>query len=205
MKLIIDCQYFANSIFYKKAIESTHVVFDIYDHGRKMSYRNRCTIAGAEGPVLLSVPLDGGRDQRRALKDVKIKNLQNWQLQHWRTICSCYNRSPWFEFYRDSLEKIYTEKFEFIMDLNLATFQWTCQALGVTIPFEVTGAYQTHYDESEYLDWRNKLLPATILQEFPNPVRYYQVFEERTGFIPHLSILDLLFCEGRNALAILNK
>ncbi|MFT3824092.1 MAG: WbqC family protein [Chitinophagaceae bacterium] len=205
MKLLIDCQYFAPAIFYKNAIEKSHVVFDIYEHGRKMSYRNRCAIAGAEGTVLLSVPLDGGRDQRKPMKEVKIKNMQKWQSQHWKTICSCYNRSPWFEHYQDGLENLYSKKYEYIMEWNMATFQWACKALGVNIGIEFTSEYLPDYEKSVYEDWRNKLLPATILQEFPDPVKYYQVFEERTGFIPHLSILDLLFCEGKNAAAILRK
>ncbi|WEK34903.1 MAG: WbqC family protein [Candidatus Pseudobacter hemicellulosilyticus] len=182
-----------------------NVRFDIYDRYQKMSFRNRCLVVGAQGPVNLSVPLVEGRDQRRPMKEVRIANDRNWQVQHWRTLTACYNRSPWFEFYRDELEGLFLKKWDFLVDWNLACWDWVNRKMGLPMTASVTDHYQTYYEETEWVDLRNKLLPKSILSDFPEPVRYPQVFEDRVGFVPHCSILDLLFCEGKNARHILEQ
>lgn len=203
MNLIIENQYFITVIAYKMSIKLLNVKFDIYDRYQKMSFRNRCVVVGAQGPVNLSVPLEEGRDQRRAMKEVRIAGRDDWQSQHWKTITACYNRSPWFEFYRDDLELLYRKKFDFLVDWNMACWEWMNRQFGNPVTASVTDRYQTYYNESEWVDWRNRLLPKSILQEFPEPIRYRQVFEDRVGFVPHCSVIDLLFCEGKNAMGIL--
>jgi len=205
MILLVESQYFAPVILFKMLSKGSHIEFDVYENYQKMSFRNRCVVAGGKGPVNLSVPLLEGRNQRRLVKEVQIDNRRPWQGQHWKTILSCYNRSPWFSFYCDDMEELYRQPFQFLVDWNLACFEWAVQQLGIVPAAGFTQQYEEHYDEEKYLDCRNRLLPKNILQQFPQPVSYRQVFEERTGFIPHLSILDLLFCEGKNARQILLK
>ncbi len=205
MRLIIESQFLAPVIAYKKSIQITNIEFELYDTYRKMSFRNRCVIIGSNGPITLSVPLEEGREQKLPLREVRIANRQPWQSQHWKTILSCYNRSPWFEFYRHGLEELYSRPFEFLVDWNLACWEWMDLQLGSRMTTQVTDRYLPHYDQSEYIDWRNRLMPRSIQQDFPDPVRYRQVFEDRTGFIPHCSIIDLLFCEGKNAINLLTQ
>lgn len=205
MNLLIESQYLAPIIAYKKSIEFLHVKFELYESFRKMSFRNRCVVMGSNGPITLSVPLEDGRDQRLPFREVRIANRQQWQSQHWKTITSCYNRSPWFEFYRHELEALYRLPFQFLVDWNMACWGWMIRQLDLPVKTSHTENYQTYYNESECLDWRNRLLPKSILSEFPEPVRYRQVFEDRTGFVPHCSILDLLFCEGKNARSVLAR
>jgi hypothetical protein len=205
MVLLIESQYFSPSICYKKSIEFLHVEFDVYEHHQKMTFRNRCVVAGGNGPILLTVPLEEGRNQRRPFKDVRIANKDNWQGQHRKTLESCYNRSPWFEFYKFELEQLYQKKFEYLLDWNMACWHWAIQKLGVGVTTDLTKNYQEKVDETRYLDWRNRLLPKSILTDFPTAVQYQQVFEDRLGFVPHLSILDLLFCEGTRSLEILSR
>lgn len=205
MKLIVETQYFAPSTLYKKVNKISHVEFDIYETYQKMSFRNRSIIMGAAGPVTLSIPLEEGRGQRRLMKDVRIANRYPWQSQHWKTIMSCYNRSPWFEFYRDELEVLFQKQEDFLVDWNLTCWEWSIKKLGMDIFTDTSKHYQAEYDLTKWLDFRNEILPKSIMQNFPEPVVYRQVFEERTGFIPHCSILDLLFCEGKNARLILSK
>ena len=116
---------------------------------------------------------------------------------------SCYNRSPWFEFYRDDLEPLYQRPFEWLVDWNLACWNWVTGKLSIPVSAGYTDHYQVAYPGTEYIDWRNRLIPKSMLLDFPEPVRYRQVFEERVGFIPHCSILDLLFCEGKNTVTVL--
>ena len=203
MNLIIESQYLAPVIAYKMSIQISNVEFELYEHYRKMSFRNRCVVMGAHGPITLSVPLEDGRDQRLPFREIRVANRQNWQSQHWKTITSCYNRSPWFEYYRDELEELYREPFSLLIDWNMACWGWMTRQLGLSVKTSFTDAYHPYYDENEYVDFRNKLLPKSINHEFPQSIKYQQVFEERTGFVPHCSILDLLFCEGKNAQKIL--
>lgn len=218
MIVLTECQYFPSVILFKKVINFSNVEFDIYDIHRKMSFRNRCVIAGGSGPVNLSIPLVDGRNQRRPLKEVRIDNKTGWQGQHWKTITSCYNRSPWFEFYKPELEIVYQQPVDWLHEWNRKCWDWVVAKLGLEIQtrwsevsgsgFEVSGGEnpkpETRNPE-QFLDWRNKLLPKSIDQEFPEPIRYRQVFEDRIGFLPHLSILDLLFCEGRRTVEILES
>lgn len=201
--LLIDLQYLGNSIYYKNLIKSKYIVIEQYERWQKMSFRNRCSIFGANGKIDLSVPVVGGRNSGDLVKDIKIDNLQKWQNIHWRSITSAYNHSPWFEFYKDELESFYIKKYEYLWDLNLDLLQWTFKQLKIELEVGFTNEYKKVYDDDGIVDFRNKILPKTI-SDFTNecPV-YNQVFENRFGFLPNLSIIDLLFCEGNNALHLL--
>jgi hypothetical protein len=202
--LIIDLQYFAPVTVYKKLTEISNVIFEQYEHFDKMSFRNRAIVAGANGPVNLSIPLQEGRNQRSLVRDVRIASKENWQSRHWKTIQSCYNRSPFFEFYIPELEELYRKKYDYLWDWNLACFEWVIKHLRLSIGVNFSTTYQPLYDETSYLDWRGKALPKNK----PNPGQYpvyRQVFEERLGFLPNLSILDLMFCQGNKAMEILSQ
>jgi hypothetical protein len=218
MNSIVDLQYFAPVILYKIANKSSNIVFEQCEYYQKMSFRNRCQIAGAEGLVNLSVPLEKGRDQKTLMRDVRISDFQPWQARHWKTIVSCYSRSPWFEFYRDDLERLYKKPFDFLIDWNRACFEWTAGILKMPVSMSLTEEYRREYEPSEWMDWRGRILPKNrgrdVVGGLPDagaggdsgdgsPLKYRQVFEERTGFIPNLSILDLLFCEGKRAAELL--
>ncbi|HEV3327302.1 MAG TPA: WbqC family protein [Puia sp.] len=207
MTLVIDIQYFTTSILYKNLYKFSNIIFDQYETYQKMGFRNRCQVAGAEGIINLSIPLAGGRDQKVLVKDVRISNRQPWAAQHWKTIVSCYSRSPWFEFYRDELEGLYRRRFEFLLDWNLACFDWSLRALGMTMRVALTDRWEKVYTDAGVVDWRGKISPEGGAGSEPGvgspeggELRYRQVFEERVGFIPNLSILDLLFCDGKNAI-----
>src|ERR1700754_2393292 len=124
-----------------------------------MSFRNRCQIAGGEGVINLNVPLEKGRDQKTRMKDVRIADAQPWQAQHWKTIVSCYSRSPWFEFYRDELEELYKTRYEFLIDWNRACFEWTVKVLRLPLTVSFTRTWKAVYDPEEAVDLRGKLVP----------------------------------------------
>lgn len=214
-------------MLYKISYNFSNIVFEQYENYQKMSFRNRCRIAGAEGAIDLSIPLLQGRDQKTLMKDVRISDRQPWQAQHWKTMVSCYSRSPWFEFYRDELEGVYKKRVGFLLDWNLVCFEWSLGVLGLSIPVTLTDRYQKDYETGggvtppESVDARGRILPknGTVIlsggagasagsgELFASAgalnrpaIKYRQVFEERVGFIPNLSILDLLFCEGREAI-----
>lgn len=208
---MVDIQYFPSVIFYESLYKFSNIVFDQYETYQKMGFRNRCQVAGAEGIITLSIPLIGGRDQKRLMKDVRISDRQPWALQHWKSIVSCYSRSPWFEFYRDGLETLYQRRFDFLLDWDLACFDWSLQALGMSMPVTLSDRWEKVYADKGVVDRRGKILPKSREEGTMGvsgsggigeggELKYRQVFEERIGFIPNLSILDLLFCEGKNAI-----
>ena len=196
MNFIVDIQYFPSIIFYKTSYNHTNIVFEQCETYQKMSFRNRCQIAGALGLLNLSIPLVGGRARKGLIRDVRIAGSQAWQTQHWRTIVSCYSRSPWFEFYRDGLETLFRKKADFLVDWDLRCFEWSLEVLGMARNVRLTDEYRRDYRPEEGEDWRGRIRP----KDRPELPRYHQVFEDRTGFIPNLSILDLLFCEGKEAI-----
>lgn len=166
-----------------------------------MSFRNRALIAGSNGIISLSIPLHQGRNQKVLMKDVRIANKEAWQKRHRRSIFSSYNHSPWFDHYRDELEILYEKEFQFLMDWNLHCFEWISRKLNMKSQIVLTENYQKCYDPSNWVDMRNSVLPKNFTQFSPG--KYRQVFQEKLGFIPNLSILDLLFCEGVKAMDLL--
>ncbi|THU34822.1 hypothetical protein FAM09_22775 [Niastella caeni] len=203
MNLLIESQYFPPVTLFKKSIEFSNIKFDVYEPWRKMSFRNRCVVAGSNGIINLSIPILEGREQKKLLREVAIDNRKPWQSQHWKTITSCYKRSPWFDFFEPELDRLYRQPVELLSEWNRTCFEWVVGKLGLAIHADNLQYVSGGKTDPGMVDWRNKLTPKSIQTDFPNPVRYHQVFEDRIGFIPHLSVLDLLFCEGKNARRIL--
>lgn len=196
--LITDLHYFPSVDLINALYQKMHVIFEQYENFQKMSFRNRCIIACAEGPITLSIPLVGGRDQKILMRDLKVDNLQNWQAQHWKTITSCYNRSPWFEHFKEELAQLFKTETSFLIDWNLKCFEWVMRVLKMNLSYELSQEYLKSTDGLELEDWRNRFRPNRR-ETTVETIRYHQVFEERTGFLPGLSVLDLIFCEGVNA------
>jgi hypothetical protein len=179
--------------WWMQALKADKLIFDTAEHYQKMSYRNRYRISGSNNSILLSIPLEKGREQRTSMSNVRIYNADNWQTQHWRTLVSVYKRTPYFEHYEPSLEKLFTQQFTHLAAFNAAAFNWVKQQLRLSITTEETSEYIAQYP-ANVLDLRTEHLAPD------NPPVYYQVFEDRIGFQPDLSILDLLFSEGPAAI-----
>ena len=170
---------------------------------QKRSFLNRCVVAGANGPIILSVPLEKGRMQHTVIKDLRISNEEKWQQQHWKSLLSCYNGSPWFLHYRDELADLYRKPFVFLLDWNLQCLDWSLKKLGIEVNIKSTSEYKNQYPDEGCLDKRNSTQSKSGLQMEKPIIQYRQVFEEKTGFIPGLSILDLLFCAGARSARML--
>lgn len=195
MTYIIDSQYFPTHALFSGLSRSTNCIIEQYVPYRKLSFLNRCTLPGANGLIHLSVPLQNGRDQKTIIKEVKIANQESWQARHWKTITACYNRSPWFEYFRDGISRLYQRKCEYLVDWNMECLRWTTDVLLMDIQLSLTDDYREQYPGDKYTDWRGRSLPVKSNSLFLDP--YRQVFEERLGFIPNLSVLDRIFCEGK--------
>ena len=194
---IVENQSFPLINWIKYPFEKKHIILLASEGFRKMSFRNRFIVAGSNGLIPLSVPLVLGRNQKLSFKDVRISYQQNWQLIHWRTLTSCYNKSPFFEYYKDELETFFTEQWEFLFDWNLAILNWLKKVLN--FPAEIIVSEQMPKDAE---DLRDKWLPKNF-QNDSFEIVYPQVFENRIGFQKNLSILDLLFNIDMHAANIL--
>jgi len=202
MKIIVESQYFPPCFLFRALINKTHCIFEQYEPFKKTGFRNRCVIAGAEGPITLTIPLEKGRSQKTIMKDVCIAWNENWQQKHWRTIFYCYKSSPWFEIYSQELHDLFSKKYHYLLDWNQACFDWISEKLSLSIQVERSLIFVPVYD-IQILDCRDSIRPKSLSLKWPHPGAYSQVFEDKTGFIPGLSILDLLFCKGKNASEIL--
>jgi WbqC-like protein family len=169
-----------------------------HEHYIKQTYRNRCEIYSPQGILNLTIPLVK-RSMRQSMKDVRISYEYNWQSLHWRSLQSCYRRSAFFEYFEDDLRIFYeTPKTDFLIELNELLQQLILELLQTKINYSFTTEYVA--TPINTIDLRKAITPKsahTHTQLSTTP--YFQVFENKHGFIPNLSILDLLFSQGTRA------
>ncbi len=170
------------------------VFIEQHEHYIKQSYRSRCRIATANGVMDLSIPVD--KSGKELIRDVRISKHSDWQKHHWRSIESAYNSSPFFEYYSDDLRPFFEKKWVFLWDFNLEIQQKILELLEIEADIAFSGKFETNPDES-IVDLRYRIHPkkdpALKLKN------YYQVFEQKFGFIANLSIIDLLFNMGNES------
>jgi hypothetical protein len=187
---------FPNIYWWLQATEYGVVCFDKAEHFQKISYRNRYYITGANGLIQLSIPLQQGREQRNLMDRVGISYGENWQVQQWRTLVSVYNRSPYFQHYEPSLQQLFEKPYHLLHDFSRASIEWLALQLKATIEIKVTDTFVREYENSVDLRSMKPGIEKQAMQGLP----YYQLFNERNGFLPNLSMLDLLFAEGPHAM-----
>lgn len=195
--LVLPTMYFAPVGVYSVIMQNEKIVFDSHEHFVKQTFRSRCEIYGANGKQLLSIPVEK-RGNHICAKDVRISYKEDWQKIHWRSIVSAYSNSPYFEYYADFFQPFFETKTEFLFDLNMALHETIMNLLKAKKEIHFTEKYIPLYGNN-VIDLRNEGF------EFPEILQYQQVFEERNGFISNLSILDLLFNTGPDALKILSS
>ena len=201
--IVCELQYFPPVSFFSTLFEETYFYLDIYEIYRKMSFRNRCMVAGAQGIISLSVPLQQGRNQQLPVNEVRISDTEQWQSRHFKSIRSAYKRSPFFDFYEDELAAIYRRPFELLTEWNICCLEWVKDKLDWRTEIRYTES-AVPYPGVGITDLRNRVLPKNFMEL--NPVKYRQVFEERVGFFANLSVLDLLFnCGPRTSELLRNS
>jgi hypothetical protein len=164
-----------------------------------MGSRNRYHIGTATGPHWLTIPISGGREQRTPLDMIAIDHRTPWQRTHWRTVTSCYKRAPYFEHYEPLLSPLFSKDYNLLIDFCRDSLSVTSRLLQITLPVQELGAIQM--PGFDIIDRRDHLLQSHTA----DPPTYLQVFQDRTGFLPNLSILDLILCEGPFAARVLQQ
>jgi len=181
--------------------QAAHVIFEKHDHYQKQTQRNRLYIHGANGKLMLSVPVKHlGKEGHQHYKDVEIDNSFLWQGQHWKSLEAAYRSSPYFEYYENEIAFLYQERFTHLYALNTAFFQVLKSLIGLSFEVSFTQLYEK---EATHQDIR--LLQEVKKNQAVAEVVYTQVFENKNGFIPNLSVLDLLFNQGPESLHLLKN
>lgn len=200
MTVLVHPTYFPSISHFVAMVQSEAINFEMDDNFQKQTNRNRMYIYSPNGKQLLNIPIKHSKEINQKTKDVKIENDFNWQKQHFKSLEAAYRSSPFFEYFEDDIRPIFTKKHEFLMDLNLQTFALVSECLGVKFEtLHTTEYFKEVNDVKDYRTLANGKKDASLFEE------YTQVFEEKAGFLNNLSVLDLLFNEGRYALDYLKN
>lgn len=204
--ILLSTAYFAPVRYFSKLIAYPDIYIEQHENFIKQTYRNRMVILGANGPIPLIVPVEKGRDRKVTIKDLRIAYDEEWQRNHWRTIFSAYNSSPFFEYYADDIETFFRKKPVFLFDFNQQITEAILELIDAEVNIKLTDDFEQIPEN--YLNFREQISPKLHLIN-PDPhfeaQPYTQVFSEKFGFVPDLSILDLLFNEGPSAHALLEE
>ena len=204
MEILLSSAYLAPIQYYNKlhCADTAHI--EGYDNYTKQTYRNRCIIADANGPLALTIPTEKTGEGKCLMRDIRISNHGNWRHQHWNALEAAYRHTPFFQYYEDDFRPFYEKKIEFLYDFNMQLTELVCSLIGLDVTLKPTDEYVRKSDGMG--DFRHIITPKTSWEEDKNfrPVEYYQVFKEKHGFIPNLSIADLLFNMGPESILILN-
>lgn len=181
---------------------ASHVLIEQHEHYLKQTYRNRCVIAGPDGPVDLSIPLEKASSHAE-IRDLRISDHGHWRHHHWNAIRSAYGHSPFFEYYADDFAPFYERPAGFLLDFNEGLICLVARLLDIDTSWERT----LQFIAPQSPDLRSLISPRRSFKEDVafEPVPYYQVFQQRLGFLPNLSIADLLFNMGPEGLIVLQK
>ena len=193
--LVTDYQYFGNICFIELLYKEKQVCFDSHAPFTKMSFKNKMVILSAQGPLALTIPIVGGRDQKTSIEDIRIAYDAPWQAQHFKALKTCYKRAPYFEYYEADLEKLYSTRTECLVEFLESCHQFLQKAIKGKWELIQFNEYAQKIKEEETKKEIHPWQPNNYAQ-FPIQHEYQQVFTSPSGFIQNLSILDMLFCVG---------
>ncbi len=204
-QIVTHPSYFGSIAQYVAIAKAKSIVFENCDNYQKQTLRNRTYIYGANGILLLNLPIlhSGIKGKKRLYKDIEIEHQFNSLKIHWKSLEAAYRTSPYFEFYEDDLAPLFEKKAKFLLDFNYKCAEFIFDCLQLTLPQTKTTVFDLHTPDN-LIDYRYLVNPKdkSIGANFD---KYIQVFESKHGFIPNLSILDLLFNEGPNSLTYLES
>jgi hypothetical protein len=168
------------------------ILIESQEHFPKQTYRNRTNIYSPDGVLTLTVPVVKGSKMHTNVKDVKISYDFKWQRLHWMGLETCYRRSAYFEYYEDDFAPFYQKHFTYLFDYNQQLLQMLLKFIKIQLPLQYTETYEAEYPQLH--DFRKNISTKNEFDFEQKP--YFQVFNERNGFVKNLSIVDLLFNQG---------
>ena len=202
MNSLLHPSYFPSISHFVAMVQSDSITFEIEDNFQKQTNRNRTYIYSPNGIQLLNIPIKHSNLSHQKTKEIKIESEFDWQKQHFKSLEAAYRSSPFFEFFEDDLLPIFQKKHTFLMDLNFEALEITAKCLRMKLDFDTTTEYFHEIENSQVSDFRYLVNGKKDQSVFEN---YTQVFDDKHGFLNNLSVLDLLFNEGRYAMDYLKN
>lgn len=200
MNIIIHPSYFPSVSHLVAIAKADLVTLEMEDNFQKQTNRSRMYIYSPNGIQLLNVPVKHSSSRYQRIKEVKIENDFDWQKQHFKSLEAAYRTSPFFEYFEDDILPVFQKKHTFLMDLNLETISIISKCLRLEFDYDETSEFFHRVDDK--VDFRNLINGKKDTSKFES---YTQVFGDKHGYLNNLSVLDLLFNEGRYALEYLRK
>jgi hypothetical protein len=194
--------YFPSISHFVAMIQSERIVFEMEDNFQKQTNRNRTYIYSPNGIQLLNIPVKHSKLTHQKTKEIKIENDFDWQKQHFKSLEAAYRSSPFFEYFEDDISPFFEKKHAFLMDLNFETFELISKCMRLKLEYATTTEYFHEPNPNEFLDFRSLANGKKDSSQFEV---YPQVFDDKHGFLNNLSVLDLLFNEGRFAMDYLKN
>jgi len=199
----LSTAYLAPIQYYSKLIAYDEIRIEAEENYLKQTYRNRCLIATANGTQALTVPVEKPETLKCLTKDIRISEHGNWRHLHWNALVSAYNMSPFFEYYADDFRPFYEKKYNYLIEYNEALMTMICGLLDFHPKVLHTTRYEQEVKGNDFRTITNPRHPQPDNDFTPHP--YYQVFRDKHGFLPNLSIVDLLFNMGPEGLLIISQ
>ena len=200
--VIVPIAYLAPVSYYCRLLAYDDVRIEQWEHYIKQTYRNRCVIASESGPLSLSIPVEKVLPGT-LVKEVRVSDHGNWRHMHWQALSTAYDRTPYFEFYADDFRPFYEKKYHFLFDYTEALRELICHLLDISPSVSLTQSYMSQPEAEDC--WMLYTPKAKTSDAHFSPCPYYQVFSERCGFLPNLSVVDLLFNMGPESVFVLRK
>lgn len=205
---LLSTAYLPPVQWFSRLAASDVVSIEMWESYHKQTYRNRCVIDAPNGPVVLTIPVEKPDNGSRDIKDIRISDHDDWRNKHWHALESSYFNTPFFEFYQDDFRPFYEKKYEFLTDFNEELIHTCMKLTGISCDIRHTTEFVAPEDVNPATtdDLRFLISPKTPLEQDSGFQRkpYYQVFADRHGFQPNLSIIDLLFNLGPESVFILS-
>jgi hypothetical protein len=205
---IISTAYLPPIRYFEILLNYDLIYIEKHETYYKQTYRNRCEIYCANGLLPISIPVVKPNGNRTSISEVKIDNSVKWRNEHWRAIQSSYQNSAYFEFLIDYLEPFYQKKWDYLWDYNIELLYAILNILDLKIEIRETEQFVKEYP-AEIIDNRNTLNPKQrdleSLHSNNNYTSYFQVFGIKSGFIPNLSIIDLLCNYGMESITFIKS
>jgi len=202
MNILLHPSYFPSISHFAAIVQSDNITFEMEDNFQKQTNRNRTYIYSPNGIQLLNIPVKHSALAHQKTKDIKIESEFDWQKQHFKSLEAAYRSSPFFEFFEDDIQPIFQKKHTFLMDLNFETLEIVSKCLRRKVEFDTTTEYFHQIDSKTVIDFRYLINGKKDNSVFEN---YTQVFDDKHGFLNNLSVLDLLFNEGKYAMDYLKN
>ena len=208
---LLSSSYFGPVQWYQKLHRYDRCLIEQHDNFVKQTYRNRCIIPTTNGIQALSIPVScpqGSQLSKTPMRDVRISDHGNWRHIHWNALCSAYGESPFFDYYQDDLRPFFERKWTFLFDFNMEIILKMVELLDIRPKISLTTAFLSDASMAE------NATENSLIDDFRDIIRpkhpglgsdfmarpYYQVYQQKHGFQPNMSILDLLFNEGNEAI-----